>query len=179
MPPRRSTAQQRTIRRRRAVALTVLIALVIAVAVASGQQGGGSRAASDRRAGRGPLTGAEHAPHARVGRGASPSVNLQPGSDPSVMPGPVLIADRDNNRLLEVSPQGRVLWRFPEPGDLASGQTFLLPDDAFFSPDGRQIVVTQEDDFAISIIDVVSHRIVYRYGHAGARLGSRLPAQPR
>ncbi len=27
--------------------------------------------------------------------------------------------------------------------------------------------MTQEDDFAISIIDVASHRIVYRYGHAG------------
>jgi len=79
----------------------------------------------------------------------------------------VLIADRDNNRLLEISPQGIVLWRFPEGGDLAPGQTFLLPDDAFFSPDGREIVATQEDDFAISLIDIGSHRIVYRYGHPG------------
>ena len=84
-----------------------------------------------------------------------------------MLPGPVLIADRDNNRLLEVSPEGKVLWRFPEPGDLSAGQTFLLPDDAFFSPDGRRVVVTQEDDFAISVVDLADDRIVYRYGHPG------------
>jgi DNA-binding beta-propeller fold protein YncE len=79
----------------------------------------------------------------------------------------VLIADRDNNRLLEVSPTGQILWRFPQAGDLAAGQSFLLPDDAFFSPDGREVVVTQEDDFAISVIDVAHPRIVFRYGHPG------------
>jgi DNA-binding beta-propeller fold protein YncE len=84
-----------------------------------------------------------------------------------VLPGPVLIADRDNNRLIEVSPEGRVLWRFPGPGDLAPGQTFQLPDDAFFSPDGRQVIATQEDDFVISVIDLARRRIVYRYGHPG------------
>ncbi len=79
--------------------------------------------------------------------------NLRAGSNPGVLPGPVLIADRDNNRLLEVSPNGHVLWRFPAPGDLARGQTFELPDDAFFSPNGRAVVVTQEDDFTISVVD--------------------------
>ena len=84
-----------------------------------------------------------------------------------MLPGPVLIADRDNNRLLEVSPDGRVLWRFPARGRPRPGQTFQLPDDAFFSPDGREIVATQEDDFVISVIDLASDRIVYRYGHPG------------
>ena len=55
----------------------------------------------------------------------------------------------------------------PEPGDLAPHETFLLPDDAFFTPNGRQIVATKEDDSVISIIDIASHRIVYRYGHPG------------
>ena len=41
------------------------------------------------------------------------------------------------------------------------------PDDAFFSPDGRRIVVTQEDDFVISVVDRASDRIVFRYGHPG------------
>ena len=49
---------------------------------------------------------------------------LQPGSDPSVLPGPVLIADRGNDRLVLVDPEGRVLWTFPEPGDLAPGEPF-------------------------------------------------------
>jgi hypothetical protein len=93
--------------------------------------------------------------------------NLQKGSDPAVLPGPVLIADRDNNRLLEVSPTGKVLWRFPGPGALAPGQSFKLPDDAFFSPDGRRVIVTQEDDFVISVVALAHPRIVFRYGHAG------------
>ena len=97
----------------------------------------------------------------------SPGGQLRAGSDSSVLPGPVLIADRDNNRLLEVSPTGKVLWRFPEPGDLATGQSFNVPDDAFFSPDGSQVVVTQEDDFVISVVDVTRPRIVFRYGHPG------------
>jgi DNA-binding beta-propeller fold protein YncE len=79
----------------------------------------------------------------------------------------VLIADSGSNRLVEVSPDGRVLWRFPAPGDLAPSQTFHTPDDAFFSPDGRQVIVTQEDDYVISVIDLASHHIVYRYGHPG------------
>ena len=86
--------------------------------------------------------------------------HLVPGSDPSVLPGDVLIADRSNNRLLVVDPEGRIVWRFPSSGN----GTLPLPDDAFFSPDGRQIVVTEEDVDMISIVDVASRRISWRYG---------------
>ena len=72
--------------------------------------------------------------------------HLMPGSNPAALPSDVLIADNMNNRLLIVDPQGRIRWNFPQPGDLAQGQTFLVPDDAFFSPDGKQIVATEEDD---------------------------------
>ncbi len=92
---------------------------------------------------------------------------LAPGSDPAALPADVLIADHHNNRLVIVDPQGRIRWEFPRPGDLAPGQTFLQPDDAFFSPDGRQIVVTQEDDQVISVISVATSTIVYRYGVPG------------
>ena len=92
---------------------------------------------------------------------------LAPGSDPSVLPADVLIADHRNNRLLIVDPQGRIRWEFPRPGDLAPGQTFLEPDDAFFSPDGRYIIATQEDDYVISVISVATSKIVYRYGVPG------------
>lgn len=92
---------------------------------------------------------------------------LAPGSDHSVLPGPILIADKLNNRLIVVDPEGHLRWVWPEPGDLAPGQSFLIPDDAFFSPDGRYIIVTQEDDFAITVIDTVSRKIVWRYGHPG------------
>jgi outer membrane protein assembly factor BamB len=86
--------------------------------------------------------------------------HLAAGSKPSVLPADVLIADRSNSRLLVVDPQGRIVWRFPASG----GQSLPLPDDAFFSPDGRQIVATEEDVDAISIVDVASRRIVWRYG---------------
>ncbi len=92
---------------------------------------------------------------------------LAPGSDPSVLPADVLIADHHNNRLLIVDPQGRIRWEFPRPGDLAPGQTFLQPDDAFFSPDGRSIIATQEDNQVISVISVATSRITYRYGVPG------------
>ncbi len=155
----RRAARRRAIRRRRAVAVAGLLALVTTAAVAVGEQGGGLPAHADRSAAGGVSAGA----HA----GQAPSAALVAGSDPGVLPGPVLIADRDNNRLLEVSPSGRVLWRFPTPGSLAAGETFKLPDDAFFSPDGREVIVTQEDDFVISVVDIASGRIVYRYGHPG------------
>jgi hypothetical protein len=155
--------------RRRAVALAAPITLIVAVAIASGRGGDGESADSHGARQGVAAARSSHAAGAPMGAGQASAAtsNLQPGSDPSVLPGPVLIADRDNNRLLEVSPQGRVLWRFPEPGDLAPGETFKVPDDAFFSPDGRQVIATQEDDFVVSVIDVASHRIVYRYGHPG------------
>jgi hypothetical protein len=115
--------------------------------------------------------GAAHAPRhveakARpVGPFAHPlgKPHLAAGSDPSALPGDVLIADRSNNRLLVVDPEGRIVWRFPRPG----GRSLPLPDDAFFSPDGRQIVVTEEDVDAVSLVDIASHRIVWRYGVIG------------
>jgi DNA-binding beta-propeller fold protein YncE len=93
--------------------------------------------------------------------------HLQPGSDPSVLPGPILIADRNNNRLIVVNPEGQITWEWPQPGDLAPGQTFLQPDDAFFTADGKEIVATQESDFVITVIDVATRKIVYRYGTPG------------
>jgi hypothetical protein len=104
------------------------------------------------------------APWLRPAHGAG---HLAPHSDPSVLPGDILIADNWNNRLLVLDPQGRIRWRFPRPGDLARGQTFLLPDDAFFSPNGRYIIATEEEDSVISVIDIARHKIVYRYGTPG------------
>jgi hypothetical protein len=95
------------------------------------------------------------------------AAHLAAGSQPSVLPGPVLIADRGNNRLLMIDPRGRIIWQFPQPGDLRPGQTFVSPDDAFFSEDGKQIIVTQENDFVLTVVDIATRRIVYRYGTPG------------
>lgn len=93
--------------------------------------------------------------------------HLAPGSDPSVLPGAVLFADEGNNRLLIVDPEGRTVWSFPQPGDLPAGVQFKSPDDAFFSPDGRQIIATEEEFSVVTLIDVASRRIVWRYGTPG------------
>ncbi|MHB8511995.1 MAG: NHL repeat-containing protein [Actinomycetota bacterium] len=78
-----------------------------------------------------------------------------------------MIADRGNNRILEIDPRGRVVWIFPRRGDLKPGQTFRLPDDSFFAPDHHSVVVTMEDDDRIGIVDFATHQLVWSYGESG------------
>ena len=92
---------------------------------------------------------------------------LVPGSDPRDLPRPLLISDEHNNRLPIIDRDGRTMWEFPRRGDLAAGQTFKTPDDAYFTPDGKEIIATQGDDNVISVIDVASRKIVYTYGRSG------------
>ncbi|MHB8341863.1 MAG: NHL repeat-containing protein [Mycobacteriales bacterium] len=167
-----SRHRQTVYRRRRIAVLTVLVVLI----------GGGYLLI-----GRGHSTAASRPPQpgshgvTKPGAATNPAIpaapagevgHLQAGSNPAVLPGPVLIADKHNNRLIVVDQEGRIVWEFPRPGDLAPGQTFLVPDDAFFSPDGRYIVATEEGDFVVTVIDVATHRIVWRYGTPGVPGGT-------
>jgi hypothetical protein len=68
--------------------------------------------------------------------------------------------------LVVVDPQGHVRWTWPSAPDLA-GRSFLIPDDAFFSPNGRTVIITQEDDFVITEVALASRRIIWRYGEPG------------
>ncbi len=83
------------------------------------------------------------------------------------LPGYMLIADRDNNRIIVVSPDKKVVWRFPDTGDLAPGQQFRGPDDAFVTPDGQHIITNEEfaDTIAIVALSPKPH-ISWEYGHA-------------
>jgi DNA-binding beta-propeller fold protein YncE len=97
-----------------------------------------------------------------------PDVLAGPAIDAEIgLTGNVLIADADNNRVLEVTPDKHIAWEFPRPGDLAPGQTFVDPDDAFYTPGGRTIITNQEDNHMIAIIDYATRKIVWEYGHAG------------
>lgn len=102
---------------------------------------------------------------------ASGPGHLMAGSDPRDLPRPLLIADEQNNRLVIIDRDGRTMWEFPRKGDLAADQRFKTPDDAYFTPDGKQIIATQGDDNVISVIDIATSKIVYSFGKSG-RAGS-------
>jgi Kelch motif protein len=90
-----------------------------------------------------------------------------PPVEPGPVPGYVLIADRNANKLLIVSPSKRIVWQFPRPGDVRAGESFFDPDDAFFTPGFRRIVTNEEFNDSVAQIDIRRHRIVWAYGRAG------------
>jgi hypothetical protein len=74
------------------------------------------------------------------------------------VPGYVLIADRNNNRVLLVSPAKRVVWSY----DNLRG-----PDDAFFTPDYGSVITNEEFNDTLRQIGLRSRKLVWSYGHAG------------
>ena len=93
-----------------------------------------------------------------------------PALAPGRVPGYVMIADRNNDRIIIVNPRtNRVVWVFPRPGDVKAGQSFHDPDDAFFTPGYRAVSTNEEYNQAIAQIDVRTHRIVWSFGHPGVR----------
>ncbi|HVA44544.1 MAG TPA: hypothetical protein VNF50_13765 [Acidimicrobiales bacterium] len=118
--------------------------------------------------GPGPATTDGRLPFASPpGHGMRSGPNLAPGSDPAVLPGDVLVADEENDRLVAIDPAGNVVWQFPQPGDLAPGTSFLSPDDAFFTPKGTGIIATEETDQVVSLISLAPARLLWRYGQPG------------
>jgi outer membrane protein assembly factor BamB len=113
-------------------------------------------------------TDAEELPPPAVAATANsaPSAGPTQAAVAGALPGNMLIADRGNNRVIEVNPQGQVVWQFPRPGDLLPGQYFHWPDDAFYGPDGRSIVIHEEEAHVIVLVDYLTHRIVWQYGVA-------------
>ena len=81
-----------------------------------------------------------------------------PRVPPGPVPGYVLIADRNNNRVLLVSPAKRVVWEY----DGLRG-----PDDAFFTPGDSSIITNEEFNDTLKQIGLRSHKVVWAYGHAG------------
>jgi hypothetical protein len=90
-----------------------------------------------------------------------------PSVGPGPVPGYVLVADRNNNRLLIVSPSKKIVWRFPRPGDIGSGQSFRDPDDAFFAPGYHAVTTNEEFNDQMAIVSLARHRITWSYGRAG------------
>lgn len=76
------------------------------------------------------------------------------------LPYPIVIADRRNNRLLEVTPDKRIVWEFPTPNlTIYSGN-----EDVNFSEDGKILAVSEEDNYDIHLVDYEHKELIWTYG---------------
>ncbi|HXR12569.1 MAG TPA: hypothetical protein VN770_09755, partial [Gaiellaceae bacterium] len=83
-----------------------------------------------------------------------------PPVKPGPVPGYVMIADRNNNRIIMVSPAKKIVWQVDGLHD---------PDDAFFAPGYRSISTNEEYNQTMALIGVRSRRVEWSYGHADVR----------
>src|SRR5712691_7795410 len=72
------------------------------------------------------------------------------------LPGYLLIADRDNNRAIIVSPSKRIVWQ-------ANG--LRGPDDTFFTPGYRSVITNEEFNDTLTEVSLRTRRRLWRYGH--------------
>lgn len=76
------------------------------------------------------------------------------------LPYPIMIADRRNNRLIEVAPDKSIVWEFPSP----SLKVYRGNEDVNFSADGKLLAVSEEDNFDIHIVDYEKRALTWTYG---------------
>ncbi len=164
-------AQRGAMTRCTAMALAAMVVLGTSVpAVGSPREGGGDPAAPG---------GVDHPKGAGV---VSSGVALPPilpvtgdrrkpvPSWGKPLPYPIVIADRRNNRLLQVTPDKQVVWEFPSPNlTVYSGN-----EDVNFSPDGKRLAVSEEDNYDVHIVDYEKRELAWTYGvpeKAGSKSG--------
>jgi hypothetical protein len=76
------------------------------------------------------------------------------------LPYPIIIADRRNNRLIEVAPDKSIVWEFASP----NLKVYRGNEDVNFSPDGKLLAVSEEDNFDIHIVDYEKRALTWTYG---------------
>ena len=82
-----------------------------------------------------------------------------PTVESRILPGYLLVADRNNGRVILLSPDKRIVW---QRGGLRE------PDDAFFTPGYRSVITNEEFDDTLAEVSLRTKRVIWRYGHAGA-----------
>ena len=84
------------------------------------------------------------------------------------LPVDLLIADRGNDRLLIVTPQKKIVWsmHIGGPGGPHNANS-LGADDAFFTPNGKDIIINEESNNVIALISIATKKIIWTYGHPG------------
>jgi DNA-binding beta-propeller fold protein YncE len=81
------------------------------------------------------------------------------------LPYPIVIADRRNNRLIEIAPDKRIIWEFPSP----NLSIYRGNDDVFFSPDGNSLMVNEEDNYDIHIVDYAKRALTWSFGFSDVK----------
>jgi len=140
-------AQERTKRRREGqrrllmliAAIAVLIVVIVIVTSGSSSPPTPSTA------------GGSEAAH----QGKGPSY-LSVSTDIAAVPQNILIADRNNSRIISISPKGQVVWTHP----------VSAPSDAYLSYTGHTAVITQHTKSRIFTLEVDPGIVNYIYGHS-------------
>lgn len=106
------------------------------------------------------------APGASPSTPAFPPALYSPAQPPPAwtgpLPYPLLIADRGQHRLVEVSPAGKVLWSDP-----ASGSAPVPAGAVSFAPDGRSVVATGTASAVVERIAFPGRTVLWHFGQAG------------
>jgi hypothetical protein len=172
------------VRRERRVAATVFLIAAFVVVVVAAASGGGSRHTSTAQPARavrsrpkpipiipgGPIAPARYgglaalwAPRNVVGDQPGTAAAYAKASRLNGLPGYLLIADRGNNRILVVSPQRRIVFRYPSGAD----QHLFYNDDTFVEPGGQALIANEEDNHAIVEVGIADHSLRLLFGHPG------------
>lgn len=81
------------------------------------------------------------------------------------LPYPIVIADRRNNRLIEIAPDKSIIWEFVSP----SLKAYRGNEDVNFSVDGKLLAVSEEDNFDVHIVDYEQKALTWTYGTPDVR----------
>jgi hypothetical protein len=173
----RRAAHRQRVRRERllAASLGVILVVVLIAVLSSGGSSQHQRPAPPRV--KPVVDGGPLAPAAVGGLAAlwAPQnvVGTQPGTAAayeaaSRVAGPggyMLIADRGNNRILVVNPQGQIVFLYPTPADLQAGRKLFYNDDTFVVPGGQSLIANEEDNHAIVEVHLADHSLNVVFGH--------------
>ena len=189
---RRAAARGATRRRRQIAGLTAasVVVLVVVLVVALGGSSPSHPAASRaRQAGSTATPNAPRADPLPSGGALSPAsvgglaalwapqniVGQQPGTDAAyaaaarlpALPGFLLIADRGNNRILVIDPEGHNVFTYPSAADLKAGRKLYYNDDTFVEPGGHYLIANEEDNHDIVQVGIQDHSLSFLFGHPG------------
>lgn len=81
------------------------------------------------------------------------------------LPYPILLADRRNNRLIEIAPDKSIIWEFPSP----NLKVYRGNEDVSFSPDGKLLAISEEDNFDVHIVDYEKRALTWTWGTPDTR----------